>query len=158
MRETIGDLFSFPGQWVCIPTNGKFYDTTGFAIMGAGVALYAKNRYPGVDQVLGLLLQTKGNHVHLLGIWGDKLIFSFPTKENYENGSPIDLVLKSCSELRAYFLKTSIKPRVVLLPQVGCGYGRLKWENIRERVSKELPEDNFVVLEHGPPLKQNKLF
>ena len=152
MLERVGDLFSYPGEWVGIPTNGKRYYNSGYAVMGAGVALSAKNRYPGIDRVLGFLLHTKGNHVHLLGCWDNRLVFNIPTKEHHQDGSPIELIVQSCTELRELYLDCDHKPRQVLLPRLGCGHGRLEWEDVRPAISKVLLESAFILLEPGPTL------
>lgn len=155
MREQFGDLFSFPADWVCIPTNGQISQVTGRAVMGKGVAIQAQRRYPEIDSVLGLRLQTQGNHVHLLGSWGKKLVFSFPTKEDWRKGSPLDLLIQSCSELHEIFMISLSTPRIVLLPQIGCGVGGLLWEDVRGVIQEKdlLPESNFVFLQYSPTLE-----
>jgi len=154
MREGFGSIFDSDGEWVCIPTNGKIYDNNGYAVMGAGVALTARKRYPGIDRVLGFLLKTKGNHVHLLGCWEDRLVFSMPTKDHFKDGSPLDLVLQSCTELRALYFACHRQPRAVLLPHIGCGHGGLVWEEIRDQVGAIMQESAFVFLSPGPTLRK----
>jgi len=81
---------------VLIPTNGA-YNRHGEAIMGAGVARQARDKYPGIEKKLGLFLKTNSvnaydpqwkepwNVPYCIGadnIFGTK-IFSFPTKPTW---------------------------------------------------------------------------
>lgn len=102
MHEIYGDLFGYNvrgPQTICITTNG-YVDRAGCNVMGKGTAGEAKRRWPGIERVLGRLIQEKGNHAHLLtkseghGIfltlnWMDPKvqvpynIVSFPTKRDF---------------------------------------------------------------------------
>ena len=45
---------------ICITTNG-FVKKDGCAVMGRGCAQEAKNRYPNINKLLGIHINTKGN-------------------------------------------------------------------------------------------------
>lgn len=95
MREIFGNLFDHNQngpEVICVTTNG-FVDRAGANVMGKGTAGEAKRRWPGIEKILGRLIQEKGNHVHLLTEkQGDILVLrdsgrhmpyhvvSFPTK------------------------------------------------------------------------------
>jgi hypothetical protein len=66
MREITGNLFDQTNaDAICIPTNG-YVKKNGYAVMGAGVALDACKRWPGIDDSLGILLYNMGNRPFLL--------------------------------------------------------------------------------------------
>jgi hypothetical protein len=68
MREIYGDLFGFNEKGpdcIAVTTNG-FVDSAGRNVMGKGTAGEAKRRWPGIERILGRLIEKEGNHVHLL--------------------------------------------------------------------------------------------
>lgn len=90
MRERVGNIWDYVGNpktAIVVTTNGCI-DKKGEAVMGAGIARQAKERYPMTARRLGNFL----SHNALLGehredewnipylINRDPLIFSFPTK------------------------------------------------------------------------------
>ena len=46
MKEVTGNIWDYPADIVCITTNGST-TRNGSAVMGKGIALQAKERYPG---------------------------------------------------------------------------------------------------------------
>lgn len=50
--------------------------------MGKGIALQASERFPGLSQHLGHLLEEYGNRVFRIGLKNDKTLITFPTKPN----------------------------------------------------------------------------
>jgi hypothetical protein len=83
MREITGNLWiinswheqgkSIPVQkdaplWLCVTTNGEIKKSDGKAVMGAGIAKEARDRYKGVDEILAQKLKTRGNRVSYLWI------------------------------------------------------------------------------------------
>lgn len=63
MRVITGDLWTVEAAWRIIPTNLNVrYD--GTAVMGAGVALQAAQRYPRLSEDLGFFLRaTDDSHL-----------------------------------------------------------------------------------------------
>ena len=108
MRIIEGDLWEeiSTGDYdaVLIPTNGA-YKASGEAIMGAGVARQAKDRYPSICPFLGKMLKANLERMddeegtnRIAEPWNvpykigktenDTLIFSFPTKPTWAYTSP----------------------------------------------------------------------
>lgn len=157
MREQRGDLF-FPPRGthaICIPTNGNV--RAHRAVMGAGIAKEAKERFPGVELVLGPLIETRGNHLHLLtkldayacvvleGAFVPYHLVAFPTKSNWKRPASLDLIRRSAEELRALFPPEDAD-RLIVLPRVGCGLGGLAWDTVRPILQETLPGGRYVVL------------
>lgn len=66
MKEITGDLFEqTQADAICITTNG-FVTARCVAVMGAGCAGQAKQRWPGIEYLLSALIMERGNHVHVL--------------------------------------------------------------------------------------------
>lgn len=119
-----------------IPTNGVVQG--GDLVMGAGLALQAKERFPSLPGILGKLVQEKGNNVYVIKPLG---IASFPTKVHWKNPSLLPLVRRSASQLRQVEGWDA-----VLLPKVGCGLGGLSWPAVRMVLEEELPRPYFYVI------------
>lgn len=117
LNERTGDIWSYVfTHSIVIPTNRK-------GIMGAGLALQAKSRYPGIQIA----------YQDWLGTTDDKgapwyseqfpdLVLA-PTKRCWRNSSNIpdlDEVLTKLSKLEG---------GPFVLPEMGCGLGGLKWED-----------------------------
>ncbi len=76
MKETQGNIWEIPCKFRVITTNGQVRKD-GRLVMGKGIALQARERFPGIDVILGDMVNLHGNHVHVLPELG---IASFPTK------------------------------------------------------------------------------
>jgi len=62
---------------ICIITNGAT-KKDGSNVMGVGTGKEAKDKYPGIEDKLGMLIKTNGNIPHIIN--DNPVIVSFPTK------------------------------------------------------------------------------
>ena len=107
---------------LCITTNG-IVKANGEAVMGAGIAKEAKQRYNGIDIRLGKKINENGNHVYQLGVHQSKDLFkefkvaiiSFPTKNNWKDNSNLKLIEQSAKELVQLITDKGYKK--ILVPQ-----------------------------------------
>lgn len=130
MREIAQDLWTVDCNWICITTNAVT-DKSGNAIMGRGCALEARKLIPNIDQRLGYHLRSRGNHVHELGTWQQKRIFSFPVKHHWRDLAHVGIIAQSCEELIEWVngaLDSGKTIPVIALPRPGCGAGGLSWQ------------------------------
>ena len=81
---------------ICITTNG-LTKANGEAVMGKGIALQARQRFPGIDRVLGDHLRARGNVPGIINV--NPAIVSFPTKNDWRDKSDLDLIEKSARKL-----------------------------------------------------------
>lgn len=140
MLEEFGDFWIIQGDARCITTNGALR-SNGYAVMGKGIALQAKQRYPRIEASLGRLIQKYGNHVFKL----DKGLISFPTKHHWKDEtSDIGLIKRSAQEL-VFLLKDDPAKRV-LLTRPGCGNGNLHWSGVGPFIQNILSDDKFIVI------------
>ena len=145
MFEVKGNLFTIESDAICITTNGVVR-SNGLAVMGAGIAKQARDRYIGIDTVLGNLLTLHGNHVFLLGKDNKKHILSFPTKNHWKSLSDINLIIRSCNELIVYIDNNKLSKVVMVRP--GCGCGGLSWEKEVKPAINHLLDSRFIIVSH----------
>lgn len=149
MKEVKGNVFTLMEEGgvdaVCITTNGIF--TSNGAVMGKGIALTAKERWPDLPQLLATSLQKYGNHTALLKVVmvGQKKvgIVALPTKHHWRDPSPLGLVKRSSQELR--LMADRLGWEQVLLPRPGCANGGLSWTVVKP-VIEEFLDDRFTVV------------
>lgn len=145
MKEVFGNLWDFDGI-PCILTNGTARPIDGFAIMGAGVALEAKERMPSLPKLLGANLRFLGNHVFLFppsAQSGYHSVITFPTKHNWQDRKA-DLALITQSTQELLTIQASMGSPRINLPRPGCGKGKLTWAEVKPIVSV-LPDNIYIV-------------
>ena len=119
----MANIWSLKGVPV-IPTNGVV-NPRGYAVMGAGLAKQASERYPDLPALLGLHLTKHGNTV----CWFPKYnLITFPTKEHWKDKSPLGLLETSTLKVRELARKLNPIDNPILIPRVGCGLGGLNWD------------------------------
>lgn len=144
MIEITGDIFEQEADAICVTTNGVV-KANGELVMGAGLALEFKRRYPGLSSNLGILVDNHGNHSFLCYQINDPStgIISLPTKNNWKANSDLALITRSCRELvdiadKKYFER-------IVLPRPGCGMGGLKWKDVKPHI-EDILDDRFYVI------------
>lgn len=148
MVELSGDLWSFhkEGKWVVITTNGTI-KSNGACVMGRGTALEAAKRYPNLPFLLGEKLKKKGLKVHCFSMV--KLI-AFPVKHQWPQKADIELIKKSCIELKEICnIIDSMEGKVtdIYMPRPGCGNGGLSWKIVKPVIEDILKSNKFKVVE-----------
>ncbi len=146
MREVHGNFWDQKAEAHVITTNG-IVRGDGQCVMGRGIALEAKNRFPGIAMLLGARIKEHGNKVHPLGEWAraDGTVFnmlSFPVKKHWHDRASVDLITQSFAEL---LLETSGYQSIVIV-RPGCGNGGLLWKDILP-IAKQFLNDRFTVVE-----------
>jgi len=149
LEELNIDLWdSFFNFHIRVITTNAITDKNGNAVMGKGIALQAKERYPGIEKKLGELLKNEGNHVFELV--PDKLI-SFPVKNDWKDKANFELIERSCIEL--LYLIQERKWNKVVMVRPGCGCGGLDWLEVKT-VVENLLGGYVVVTEGGQGVKR----
>lgn len=147
MVEKFGDIWSLakkePDVPVVITTNGFVKGPSGLAVMGAGIAKQAKEKWPSIEYILGSSINTKGNITSFLGVFDGIKVISFPTKHVWWEKSDLTLIEKSARML--VVLADKFKWPKVLMTRPGCGNGKLKWEKVK-LIIEPLLDDRFIVV------------
>ncbi len=140
MREVVGDLWQHhaAGAVVAITTHGAV-GRSGRSSMQRGCARQARDRFPGIDTILGELVRSRGNHVHPLG---ERLV-SFPVEHDPYRTPELELIERSCRELVA--LADMQGWQRVVVPRPGCGGGGLSWRDVRPLLARHF-DDRFTVI------------
>ena len=147
MIEKRGDFWNELGDAHVITTNGVV--ANGRCVMGRGVALQAKNRFPGLDKLLGSLISERGNRVHALGLWtradgATHNLFSFPVKKHWRDKADIELIKTSIAEL---ILECPPALQKIVMVRPGCGNGGLRWDGVKEAI-KPFLGNRFIIMEN----------
>lgn len=137
MRVVVADLWTYPADFRVVTTNGVI--TPRGLVMGAGVALQAKQRFPGLPVKLARLVLQHGNRVFVCHA---ERVISFPTKRHWREPSCLDLIRQSAEQLVQVVDRFAIA--TVALPPPGCGNGGLNWPVVRPILSR-LFDDRFVI-------------
>lgn len=147
MDTVYGSIWDFhsKGYSVCIPTNGVI-TKAGKLVMGAGLALEAKEMFPGLDTVLGTQVKRYGNVPIFVPSHN---LFSFPTKKHWRDQADMGLIINSARLLSDFIEIAAVKSQImtpVMLPKVGCGLGKLSWRVMEPELEKILDERFAVVI------------
>ena len=143
-REAYGNIWDMDGDAICITTNG-YIKNNGEAVMGRGVALEAKQRFPDLAWQLGLKIDEFGNHVQLIHL--NPFLYSFPVKHNWWERAELDLIERSAHELMSHI--QSARFEHVLLPRPGCGNGGRDWETEVKPILEPILDDRVAVVTYG---------
>lgn len=145
MIEKQTDLWTEPADARCITTNG-FVKMNGELVMGRGVALQAKLRYPSLPTYWGHRVKSFGNH--LATYREDQMDFtlvSFPVKHNWYEKADLALIKQSAEELQKYINIFNRDFQKILLPRPGCGNGGLDWKDVKP-VIEPILDDRIIVI------------
>ncbi len=150
MKEITGDIWDYHGKgyWIVITTNGTL-NTKGEAVMGKGIALQAKQRYPELPSELGKQIKgcslpygeyTQGNNLKVFYLYK---ITTFPTKHNWWEKADLVLIEESCRQLQSACHGNQDTKYLV---RPGCGVGQLNWKDVKPILEKYL-DDRFIVVD-----------
>lgn len=152
MKEVQGYLWNYKADWYCVTTNGSL-TSNGLAVMGAGVAKQARDRYPDLPYRVGkILVGYKGISLRppLLAFnkqdtGYDRNLVIFPTKMEWtDEFSSLDLIQESAFVLK--YLATRRFDEVFALTRPGCGNGNLRWvEDVKPIIQHILPDNVHIV-------------
>ncbi|MBG2913080.1 MULTISPECIES: macro domain-containing protein [Morganellaceae] len=129
-------------------------------IMGAGVALAFKNKYP--EMFKEYVRQCKRNEIApgKPSVWkqGDMFskgieIINFPTKDHWRNPSEYEYIENGLIWLSDY-LKNK-EGLTITLPALGCGHGGLDWKKVKKLIIHYLAETKSNILVFEPESSKN---
>lgn len=145
MQYTTGNLWEVAATrgWVVVTTNTTLR-RDGSAVMGAGLAKEAVERYPGIDVRLGKHINVFYDRLYI-----EKPVICLPTKRDWKRNSRMIWIEKGCHELVDFgrILKDLGNTDPIYLPKLGCGLGGLNWEReVRPVMDAILEDDRFVLV------------
>ncbi len=141
---TSGDMFQVPADVRVNTVNCK-------GVMGAGVALAFKNRYPEMFKDYQTACRDGRVRPGALHVWksltGDWVI-NFPTKRDWRDPSNYEDIRAGLEALRKYLLEHGKVS--VALPALGCGNGGLDWDKVAPMIIESLGDLDARILVFAP--------
>lgn len=150
---TRGDMFK-------IQVDARVNTVNCKGVMGAGVALAFKTRYPEMykdyKKACHVGKVRPGNMYiwrNLLGDW----VINFPTKRDWREPSRYDDILAGLDDLHRYLQE--VGPISVALPALGCGHGGLDWSVVSAMIKEKLADldSKVYVFEPADSLKAGQV-
>ena len=143
-NKNIWSAFQTPNNIVVVTTNQEV-NSKGELVMGAGIALEAKHRVPGLAKDMGELANfNKMYSYKQFDKWG---IACLQTKLHWKNPTPIKLLCGSIDVFNEWVLKN--KATQFHCPLFGCSNGGLNWERDVLPMVTKLP-DNVIFYDNRP--------
>jgi O-acetyl-ADP-ribose deacetylase (regulator of RNase III) len=142
-----GNLFDSPAKVLVNTVN-----TVG--VMGKGIAKTFKDIYPEMFKRYLQLCETKQFDIGNLWLYKTehKWVLNFPTKKHWRNPSTLEFIEAGLRKFADSYSRENITS--VAFPQLGCGNGELKWEEVEPmmvRYLRPLPISVYIYLYGSDP-------
>lgn len=124
--------------------------TNCVGIMGKGVALEFKKRYPKMFKEYRKLCLNKKFTPGDIWVWNknEDHIINFMTKDHWRNPSKYQYIKKGLKLLHEYLKQfNSIK---IAIPALGCGHGGLDWKIVSKLITENLQDLNIEIYIFNP--------
>ena len=143
--------------------TGNIFDSDAMAlvntvnlegVMGKGVALQFRNRFPENYRVYRTACKNKSIDIGKLlihkenSVWGEKIIINFPTKTDWRKPSEYVYIERGLTDLVRVIIDYNITS--IAIPPLGAGNGGLNWEKVKELINRKLSDVNIDVFVYEP--------
>ncbi len=137
------------GDLLCSHAQTYVNTVNTVGVMGKGIALQFKRRYPEMFEAYQKVCKAHLLDVGKLYLWkgAEKWILMFPTKKHWRDASQIEFIESGLKKFVDNYCRIGIQS--IAFPKLGCGLGGLEWEVVQplmEKYLKDLPIDVFVYL------------
>lgn len=131
-------------------------------VMGKGIALMFKESFP--ENFKKYAKASKAGEVeigrmfvtHRPDLIGPQWIINFPTKRHWRDRTRLEWIQEGLRDLRRVILENGI--RSVAIPPLGCGNGKLDWNDVRPEIEHSFEDiDGVSVLVYEPTAKYQKV-
>lgn len=148
LKFVAGDFFDFDADIMVNTVNCV-------GVMGAGVALAFKNRFPSMYQ--HYVEQCKAGEIRpgRPSVWLNKdmiskdvEIINFPTKDDWRRPSEYSYIEDGLQWLSVYLKEK--EGRVITLPALGCGHGGLEWVKVKALIEYYLQDSSAEIFAFEP--------
>jgi len=118
-------------------------------VMGGGIALEFKNRYPEMFRQYALYCERGFFRPGVVMTYqhdDGKYVINYPTKDDWRNPSRLSYVIKGFDSLLIRVKNFDIKS--VAIPALGCGLGGLDWNEVRPilyALNDEMPNVTWMI-------------
>lgn len=153
LRYEAGDLLSAPVDAIVNTVNTR-------GVMGKGIALQVKQRWPEVDRAYRVACKAGAvnlGRMHLVELGGlsdgPRVVINFPTKNHWRSKSRLSDIELGLVDLRAVVERLRLQS--IAVPPLGCGNGGLDWADVRPLIEAALGDlvdvDVVVFTPDGAP-------
>lgn len=132
LKAANGNMFNYD-------TEARVNTVNCVGVMGAGIALAFKNRYPAMFVEYQKACRAKQVLPGTLHVWHSpqgECVINFPTKRHWKESSRYEDITAGLLALRNYLLVNDVKS--IALPALGCGHGGLDWAKVSQMISEHL--------------------
>lgn len=131
LRFVRGDLFESKAQTLVNTVNCV-------GVMGKGVALAFKQRYPEMYKKYRLQCERGEIQIGTLTLYTDTQpwIINFPTKRHWRSRSRLQYIEAGLKYLVQHYKEWGITS--LAMPALGCGHGGLDWSEVRPLIEQYL--------------------
>lgn len=151
IRELHGNIFDSMCKVIVNPVNCQ-------GVMGKGLALQFKKRYPDMYQSYKKNCQKGLFKPGLLQLWTHSTpwILNFPTKVHWKNRTKLEYIEAGLQKFAATYKVKEIDS--IAFPALGVGLGGLRWKKVRTVMYKYLEKlDNIDIEIYYDPFLQHRL-
>ena len=151
---TSGDLFLANTHALCCTINCR-------GVMGRGIALEFKERYPEMFKAYQAACKTGKVRTGKIWIWETqsllypnkgwsvpRFIFNFPTKDDWRNPSKLEWIAAGLDDLKERVIMMEVES--IALPALGCANGGLRFEDVRALIEEKLNDLEIPVILYEP--------
>lgn len=153
LHFTSGDMFE-------LDVDIRVNTVNCVGVMGAGVALAFKTRYPEMFREYKKVCDANELKPGALNVWRTltEWIVNFPTKRHWRENSKYEDLEDGLRAFRRY-LEGVGRPVRVALPALGCGHGGLDWSQVSKLIERHLGsiEADIFVFEPGDSIRAGEL-
>jgi O-acetyl-ADP-ribose deacetylase (regulator of RNase III) len=144
LRFMSGDLFESKAETLVNTVNCV-------GIMGKGVALAFKQRYPEMYEKYRLQCDRDEIQLGILTLYTDTKpwIINFPTKHHWRSHSRLKSIEAGLEYLVQHYREWGITS--LAMPALGCGHGGLDWRDVRPLIERYLGQLDDVEIEVYEP-------
>lgn len=135
-----GDIFVTNADILVNPVNCV-------GVMGAGLALQFKNRFPDNYRVYRNWCQSGDATIGKLCFYktnNNQIIINFPTKDHWRYKSKYEYIEKGLITLQKYVNNIYVKS--IAIPPLGCGLGGLEWDKVVKLIEQYPPLVDIIYI------------
>lgn len=142
------------GNLLLADTEALVNTVNTVGVMGKGIALQFKERYPVNFKIYAKACKTGDIDVGKLlvvkehTLEGEKIIINFPTKTEWFKKSQYSYIEDGLKDLQVVIDQYNIKS--IALPPLGCGNGGLNWDKVKVLIEKYLSDSSIEINVYEP--------
>lgn len=129
-----GDIFKSKAQTLTNTVNCV-------GIMGKGIALEFKNKYPDMFREYEKLCkagEVKLGKPYIYKTLVEPMILNFPTKDHWRSTANLNSIIQGLEYLKMHYKEWGIKS--LAMPPLGCGNGQLEWRVVGPTIYRHVKD------------------